>query len=156
MYHLVQYQSLALHGQRVSCGGFLQGKQIDDLFTPERDERLKLNAQLAERTPEVTGKQPLKRFDRSKVIWHEYWPNPNAHYYGIFLIFSACAYRLRYAYDYTSHFDIDEFWVAARGTKERRLPDFLDTHVEKKAVSASFPQVILSLHFMWSWCHWFL
>lgn len=119
----------------------MQGYQIDELFSSKRMDRLKYNFQLAELSPGVTGKQPLKKFVRSKTNWFEYWPGPTAQYYAEEFIFSACHYRNRYAYDYSIQFDIDEFWTATHKTEEKLLPDFLDKHMEEKTSEMLFVQV---------------
>ena len=59
----------------------LQGPHIDDLFTAERDNRLKFNERLAERSSSITGRAPLQRFDMPMVTWREYYPAPTAQYY---------------------------------------------------------------------------
>lgn len=123
----------------------MQGAHIDDLFNGNRDKRLNFNSQLAERSPEVTGKKPLETFSRANVTWQDYWPSPAASYYGEMFMFSACHYRLRYAYDYTIQFDIDEFWTAGKDTKEKHLTDFLDKHMHKDYATVGFFQVSIML-----------
>ena len=56
-------------------------------------------------------------------------------------MFSACHYRLRYAYDYSIQFDIDEFWTASNTTKEKLLTDFLDVHMLEEYATVGFYQV---------------
>lgn len=119
----------------------MQGYQVDELFSAKRDERLKFNAVLAERSPAVTGKKPLKKFTRSKTVWQDYWPSPAADYYAEALMFTACHYRNRYAYDYSIQFDIDEFWTPTSKSQEKLLPDFLDKHMEPKSSQMIFVQV---------------
>ena len=119
----------------------MQGAHIDELFTDNRDERLKFNAQLAERSPMVTGKKPLEYFTRANVTWIDYWPSPAADYYSELLMFTACNYMLRYAYTYTIQFDIDEFWTPGRDTKEKLVPDFLDAHMKEEYADVGFFQV---------------
>ena len=123
----------------------LQGYQVDELFGPKRDERLKFNAVLAERSPAVTGKQPLRRFKRSRTVWQEYWPSPTADYYAEALMFTACHYRNRYAYDYSIQFDIDEFWTPTTKSEEKLLPDFLDRNMKKNSSQMLFTQVLEAL-----------
>ena len=114
---------------------------MDDLFSAKRNERLGFNAQLAERSPEITGDKPLVPFVRSGTTWYEYFPSPGASYYGEMFMFSACHYRFRYAYDYTIQFDTDEFWTTSPKMKEKLLPDFLDAHMNKDSASVGFHQV---------------
>lgn len=59
----------------------MQGAHIDELFTAERDSRLKFNERLAERSSSITGHEPLQRFDMHKVAWREYYPAPTAQFY---------------------------------------------------------------------------
>ena len=119
----------------------MQGPHIDELFGDRRSERLEFNAALAERSPLDTGTEPLQRFEDPHVEWFEYWPSPTAQFYAEMLMFSACHYRLRYAYTYTIQFDIDEFWYAGEHIPEKTLPAFLDKYMHPDAASMGFFQV---------------
>lgn len=141
----------------------MQGHAVDELFSDKRTDRLQYNSQLAERSPGVTGKEPLKKFVRKNTEWFDYWPGPTAQYYSEELIFSSCHYRNRYAYDYSIQFDIDEFWTPANSTVEQLLPDFLDKHMEEQTAEILFTQVcshsttlfqsrMLALTLFWSTC----
>ena len=139
----------------------MQGPHIDELFGDRRSERLEFNAALAERSPLDTGTEPLQRFEDPHVEWFEYWPGPTAQFYAEMLMFSACHYRLRYAYTYSIQFDIDEFWYAGEHIPEKTLPAFLDKYMHPDAATMGFFQVALAgplqrLCFagaLWSVCH---
>ena len=126
----------------------LQGKHIDDLFNNNRQSRLESNAKLMRRPKRHVhfGDEPLVRFGRSNVIWQEYSASPSGQFHVDELIFTACHYRLRYAYDFTTQFDVDEFWAPGQKTEaSTSLPDFLDQNMNKDAASIGFLQVCLPL-----------
>lgn len=77
-------------------------------------------------------------------MWQDYFASPSAQFHVEELIFTACHYRLRYAYDYTVQFDIDEFWVPGSKSQSNSLPDFLDHHMSQDAASIGFTQVFHS------------
>lgn len=118
----------------------LQGSHISDLFNENGEDRQQSNQRLTRRA-RSTGEQPVKKFDRGDIVWQEYAANPTAQSHAEELIFTACHYRLRYAFDYTVQFDIDEFWTPALTTEEKTLPEFLDVHMSKDAASIGFKQV---------------
>ena len=119
----------------------MQGVHIDDLFNSNRQTRLEFNAKLTRHARRHVGEQPLGKFDRNNVIWQDYYASPSAQYHAEELIFTACHYRLRYAYDYTIQFDVDEFWTPGKNSQEKTLTDFLDKHMNPDAASIGFKQV---------------
>lgn len=118
----------------------MQGAHIGDLFNEKRDTSLQSVHRLTRRA-RFMGEQPLKRFEGHKIIWQEYTASPTAQFHAEELVFTACHYRLRYAYDYTIQFDIDEFWTPGAISEEKMLPDFLDKHMGANAASIGFKQV---------------
>ena len=75
------------------------------------------------------------------MVWQDYYASPSAQFHVEELLFTACHYRLRYAYDYTVQFDIDEFWALGPKGDAKTLPEFLDQHMSKDAASIGFLQV---------------
>lgn len=75
--------------------------------------------------------------------WFEYYPSPKVPYYGQQLIYNACQYRLRYAYDYVMQFDIDEFFVLTGNVRPEYInfPQFLDANFPTDAASLTFVTV---------------
>lgn len=118
-----------------------QGAHIDDLFNSNRQSRLDSYSKVSRHARRHVGDQPLGRFERSNTLWQEYSASPSAQFHVEELIFTACHYRLRYAYDYTVQFDVDEFWMPGRNSEAKTLPDFLDQHMNKDAASIGFKQV---------------
>lgn len=123
----------------------LQGAHIDDLFNSNRQNRLDFYAKHSRQARRHIGEQPLGRFERANTVWQEYSASPSAQFHVDELIFTACHYRLRYAYDYSVQFDVDEFWVPGKNTEIKSLPHFLDQHMKQEAASIGFPQVRLFL-----------
>lgn len=42
----------------------MQGPLVDDLFNDNRNSRISANSALAERSPDIVGKERLKKFSR--------------------------------------------------------------------------------------------
>lgn len=121
------------------------GPHIEELFNDTlRQKRIAYNANFLERSAANVGTQPLRRFQKMNVEWFDYWPSPTAAYYAEEVIFALCHYRNRYAYDYSSQFDIDEFWVPTKNV-EQTLPEFLMKRLPDNATEAIFHQVYYPL-----------